>query len=265
LTVSSLDARVHIGRPVDQYGGKTMAKESNGLSAVKGDLKELVVSHVRERIFEKNLLRCGDQINERELSRILGVSRAPIREALKELEEQGLIVSVKYKGWFVADFREREFFEINKLRTLLEHSLLEEIISQGVSEDELLRAENLNEELREIVESTSLGERKALEFAEKEMEFHRCLHSLPRDCIWTKKMLRNLSYQIQCSFHRWLYTEWQMKASVETHRMLLRCLKERDMETLYPLLSRRLGKYHLVSPEEMSKPENVGDEGAVSH
>jgi DNA-binding GntR family transcriptional regulator len=232
-----------------------MAKETNSLSAVKGDLKELVISHVRERIFEKNILRCGDQINERELSRTLGVSRAPIREALKELEEQGLIVSVKYKGWFVADFMEQEFFEINKLRTLLEHSLLEAIILQGVPEKELLRAETLNAELDEIVERTEPGEKKAVEFAEKEMEFHRCLHSLPRDCFWTKKMLRNLSYQIQCSFHRWLYKEWQMKASVETHRMLLQCLKDRDMETLYKLLSRRLGKYHLVSPEEM--PERV--------
>ena len=241
-----------------------MDKEISGLSAVKGDLKELVVSHVRGLIFEKNLLGCGDQINERELSRTLGVSRAPIREALKELEEQGLIVSVKYKGWFVADFREQEFFEINKLRTLLEHSLFEAIISQGAPDDGLLLAERLNEELNEIVESEELGERKAVAFAEKEMEFHRCLHSLPRDCVWTKKMLRNLSYQIQCSFHRWLYTEWQMKASVETHRMLLQCLKERDMGTLYPLLSRRLGKYHLASPEEMPRLEIICDEPLAS-
>jgi DNA-binding GntR family transcriptional regulator len=236
------------------------------LSAVRGDLKGLVVSHVRELIFERNILCCGDQINERELSRTLGVSRAPIREALKELEEQGLIISVKYKGWFVADFREQEFFEINKLRTLLEHSLLESIISQGgVEEEELLRAERLNEELNEIVMSTDAGGRKSYEFAEKEMEFHLCLHTLARDCFWTKKMLRNLSYQIQCSFHRWLYKEWQMKASVETHRMLLKCLRERDMETLYELLSRRLGKRHLVSPEiervdEPPEKKAVGDD-----
>lgn len=243
-----------------------MTKENNRLSAVRGDLKGLVVSHIRELIFEKNILCCGDQINERELSRTLGVSRAPIREALKELEEQGLIISVKYKGWFVADFREQEFFEINKLRTLLEHSLLESIISRGdVEEEELLRAERLNEDLNAIVMSADTNGRKAFVFAEKEMEFHLCLHSLARDCFWTKKMLRNLSYQIQCSFHRWLYKEWQMKASVETHRMLLRCLREKDMETLYELLSRRLGKSHLVSPEmgrENEAPEKraVGDD-----
>lgn len=227
-----------------------MSKENDYVTAVRGDLKELVISHVRGLIFEKNSLGCGDQINERELSRTLGVSRAPIREALKELEEQGLIVSVKYKGWFVADFREEEFFEINKLRTLLEHSLLESIITQGGADgEELLQVERLNGELEDIVENTEIGEKKAYAFAEKEMEFHLCLHTLARDCFWTKKMLRNLSYQIQCSFHRWLYKEWQMKGSVETHRMLLKCLRERDMSTLYDLLSRRLGKKHLVSPE----------------
>ncbi len=237
-----------------------MVQENSRLSAVRGDLKGLVISHVRQLIFEKNILCCGDQINERELSRTLGVSRAPIREALKELEEQGLIISVKYKGWFVADFREQEFFEINKLRTLLEHSLLESIISQGgAEEEELLQAERLNEELNAIVESPDSGERKAFAFAEKEMEFHLCLHSFARDCFWTKKMLRNLSYQIQCSFHRRLYKEWQMKASVETHRMLIQCLRKRDMETLYDLLSRRLGKKHLVSPE-IEEERAVGDD-----
>jgi len=122
----------------------------------------------------------------------------------------------------------------------------------------LCHVEKLNEELSAIVENPDSGERKAFEFAEKEMEFHLCLHALARDCFWTKKMLRNLSYQIQCSFHRWLYKEWQMKASVEIHRMLIQCLRNQDMETLYSLLSRRLGKNPLVSPQ-IDGEDTVGD------
>jgi len=228
-----------------------MVKEKNSLSNAGKPLKGLVISHIRDKIFKNRILCCGDQVSERELSRILGISRAPIREALKELEEQGLIVSVKYRGWFVADFREQEFFEINKLRTLLEHSLFESIIALGgPSDEELDRAEALNKELRMIMESSLQGDEKGFEFAEKEMAFHMHLHSLAKDdCYWTKKMLRNLSYQIGCSFHRWLYKEWQMKASVESHERLIQCLRKKDVDNLYELLFQRLGKEPIVTPE----------------
>ena len=49
-------------------------------------LKDLVDRYIREQIFQKKNLRSGDQRHERELSRVLGLSRAPVREALKRLE-----------------------------------------------------------------------------------------------------------------------------------------------------------------------------------
>ena len=108
-----------------------MPHENGHLADVRENLKDIAIDYIRERIFEQRTLRCGEQVNERELSRTLCLSRAPIREALKELEEQGLIVSVKYKGWFVADFREEDILEINRLRTLLEHNILEAVVAAG--------------------------------------------------------------------------------------------------------------------------------------
>lgn len=236
-----------------------MANENGHLSKIKGNLKDIVIDHVRTALFEKRTLRCGDQINERELSRVLELSRAPIREALKELEEQGLIVSVRYKGWFVADFREGEFSEINRLRTLLEHSLLETVIEcGGPSDGELERAVAMNREMERILDDPSGGDRKMFRFAEKEMEFHDYLHSLARgDCFWTKKMLRNLSYQIRCSFDRRLCLEDIMRASVESHDQLLDCLRAKDATRLRKLLFRRLE----LCP--ISMPERDSDAGAA--
>ena len=108
-----------------------MPEEQRHNTNLQGKLKDTVIRHIREQVFEKKSLHCGDQINERELSRTLGVSRSPVREALNELEEQGLIYSIRYKGWFVSTFREEDFFEINKLRVLLEHTLLESVIVEG--------------------------------------------------------------------------------------------------------------------------------------
>lgn len=205
-------------------------------------LKERVDRYIREQIFQKRTLSCGDRIHERELARILGLSRAPIREALKELEEQGLVVAVKYRGWFVADFLEEEVREINKIRTLLEYNLFEFLLSQGgPSEEELIRAEELNRRLEEIFRSDASEETRSFEFAEREMDFHLFLYSLPKEgCYWTKKMLINLSYQIQCTLHRWVYQEEQMKAGIDSHAMLIHSLRTRDRTALRQSLFKRL-------------------------
>ncbi len=229
-----------------------MADNQRRQSHSQGKLKDLVTRYIREQVFEKKTLRCGDQINERELSRILGISRSPVREALNELEEQGLISSIRYKGWFVSTFREEDFTEITMLRVLLEHTILEAVIVEGgPSDEEIEHLEELNEELYAIINSDVLGEKKAFEFAEKEMTFHVYLCSLAKDnCIWTQKMLRNLFYQIRCSFDRWLYRDWQMKASVEVHDMIIECLRKKEVIKLRELLFRRLGRGAVISPQE---------------
>lgn len=213
-----------------------------GDPANNGKLKDLVDRYLRTQIFETRSLSPGDQINERELSRVLQVSRAPIREALKELEAQGLIASEQYRGWFVSDFLEEEFVEINKLRTLLEYSLLESILSLGGPEEEELRAiEAINEEMRAITKLSGPHEAKAFEYAEKEMAFHASLYALAKDnCVWTRKLLRNLSFQIQSALHRWLLEDWQMEMGVASHDMLLHCLREKDSAGLRKMLFNRL-------------------------
>lgn len=213
------------------------------------ELKEMVDRYVREEIFEKRTLGCGDQINERELSRILGVSRAPVREALKGLEEQGLVVAVKYRGWFVEDFLEEDLREINKLRTLLEHNLFETLAALGApSDEELSELTAFNNKLKEVLTMAIPFERRVFEFAEREMDFHFCLYSLAGDsCVWTTKMLRNLSYQIRCGFHRWFCDEKQMAYAVESHGMLIEYLRKRNVSGLRELLYTRLERGPLAT------------------
>lgn len=205
-------------------------------------LKERVDRYIREQIFQKRTLCCGDRIHERELARTLGLSRAPIREALKELEAQGLVVAVKYRGWFVADFLEEEVREINKIRTLLEYNLFEFLLSRGgPKEEELIRAEQLNRRLEELLRSDDPEETKSFEFAEREMDFHLFLYSLPKEeCYWTKKLLVNISYQIRCTLHRWVYPEERMRAGINSHTMLIDSLRRRDRTALRQSLFKRL-------------------------
>ncbi|MGI6253831.1 MAG: GntR family transcriptional regulator [Aminivibrio sp.] len=205
-------------------------------------LKDLVDRHIREQIFQKKTLRSGDQIHERELARMLGLSRAPVREALKQLEEQGLVEAIKYRGWFVAEFLAEDLQEINKIRALLEYNLFLFILSRGgVSDRDLKKATGLNRKLEQILNSNLSKEEQSFEFAEQEMEFHFFLYSLAGDgCRWTRKILTNISYQIRCGLHQWIYDTDQMRMGIKSHDNLIKYLRRKDKDSLSELLFSRL-------------------------
>ena len=73
--------------------------------------------------------RKGDQIVERDIAEELNVSRSPVREALKELEHQGIVVAKPRVGWFVAKHTEKELREIMEVRTMLELRVFEDLIT----------------------------------------------------------------------------------------------------------------------------------------
>ena len=74
---------------------------------------------IRRRI-ASGVLQPGERLTESVLSTELGVSRSPLREALRELEQQGLVVSYPKRGSFVADLSEEDVAEVILLRAWLE-------------------------------------------------------------------------------------------------------------------------------------------------
>jgi DNA-binding GntR family transcriptional regulator len=82
-------------------------------------LMEDITDSLRDAIIEGRL-QPGQQIVEKELQKTLGVSRAPIREALLKLEGQGLVVIVPRKGSFVRNITARFIQESFTIRAWLE-------------------------------------------------------------------------------------------------------------------------------------------------
>ncbi|MGA8266797.1 MAG: GntR family transcriptional regulator, partial [Candidatus Acidiferrales bacterium] len=86
-------------------------------------LKEQVVRLLRTAILSGKI-SAGGRLNESQLARELGVSRVPIREALQQLEQQGLVVNVPRRGKFVISLSDEEIQKINSLRLILEAEAL---------------------------------------------------------------------------------------------------------------------------------------------
>jgi DNA-binding GntR family transcriptional regulator len=82
-------------------------------------LFEEVDERIRQRIFSREL-KPGERIDEQALARDFGISRTPLREALKVLQNEGLVKLVPRRGCFVAKLTERDLNEIYDMVGLLE-------------------------------------------------------------------------------------------------------------------------------------------------
>jgi DNA-binding GntR family transcriptional regulator len=90
------------------------------LSAVRDvPLAKLVRDHLQAMILRGELI-AGRRINEPDVAAELGISRVPVREALRELESTGLVVSRKHSGVFVRQPEGREIADLYAMRGLLD-------------------------------------------------------------------------------------------------------------------------------------------------
>ncbi|GAA0432533.1 GntR family transcriptional regulator [Leifsonia naganoensis] len=85
----------------------------------RSGLAGAAVGQLREAILEGRLVQ-GERLSEVSLSNTFGVSRAPIREALLHLEQEGLVVSLPYRGASVVTLSPQDFAELSTLRIALE-------------------------------------------------------------------------------------------------------------------------------------------------
>lgn len=100
-------------------------------------LKELALEHLRERIIDGSL-PMGTALSERRISENLGVSKSPVREALAQLREEGLVSIEPQKGARVFTLTEEEVAQICDFRLAIEYAAIELAIarnSDGLSKD----------------------------------------------------------------------------------------------------------------------------------
>ncbi len=103
-------------------------------NVVKLPPKLSLSTSVREqlvRLIVVGTLKPGDRINEVQIATSLGVSRGPVREAARELEGQGLLVSRPNQGFFVATFSGQDIVDLYEVRDWIESAVVSDITKYG--------------------------------------------------------------------------------------------------------------------------------------
>ena len=188
-------------------------------------LRTEVVDMIRDAIVTGKL-KPGEHLKETILAEQMSVSRSPVREALRQLEQEGLVVSIPNQGSFVKAFDEDDVREIFTLRTALEELACEIVLRNGnLSEDDLQLLEAYIEQQREAIESRDFDS-----LTELDMDFHEyiCSRSGLKRLL---KMWQSLRAQIQVLFYQRFHAFAEVPETVDTdHSEIIDALREGDAD-----------------------------------
>ncbi|MGH9644560.1 MAG: GntR family transcriptional regulator [Terriglobales bacterium] len=158
-------------------------------------------------------LKPGDRLNESQLARDLCVSRAPVREALQQLQEQSLIVNVPRRGMFVVILDEDDIQKINSLRVVLEGEALR-LARRNLTP----QRENKLEELLAAIENVEPMPMKIT--MRIDFEFHRTIWSYSGN-EYLEKALTSLTAPLFAHSVRSLLRSEKVRRVLDSHRPLL--------------------------------------------
>ncbi len=204
-----------------------------------------VISYLRNQILVSKTYRKGDKLVESEIAEKLNISRAPVREALRRLESQGLVTSVPRRGTFVCDLSEEAIEEIYDLRYLLEGNIYETLVKNSLlQETDYSHLSCLIDQMVEIARSEMLPDEKVLAFFRKDIEFHH--HTwMKAERPRTRKILTDLYHQLELGMLDDLSHEKNLEETARSHYKILEFLKKGEIEKLkqsrsWSLFARRL-------------------------
>lgn len=131
----------------------------------------LIARQLRRAIGEGDLVP-GQQLNEAELSRRLGVSRGPLREAMQRLTQEGLLVSIRNRGVFVIEVTDDDVRDMYLARTAVERAAAARTIQ--------VHAEHAGEQLLEVVQAmtAAVARNDTDALTEADVDFHALLVAL---------------------------------------------------------------------------------------
>ena len=128
-------------------------------------LRDVVFNTLRQAIL-KGELKPGERLMEIALAERLGVSRTPIREAMRKLEQEGLVVMIPRRGAQVANITEKDLNDVLEVRIALENVAIEKACAR-MTEEEMRRLWLAAKEFEHTIAEGNL-----VKLAEADVAFH---------------------------------------------------------------------------------------------
>ena len=181
-------------------------------------LYEEVAEQLRQRIFRREL-EPGSWIDELKIAEEFGISRTPLREALKVLAAEGLVTMKVRRGAYVTEMSEKDLRDVYHLLSLLESDAAG-VVAERASDAQLKTLQDLHAELE-----TAVTDREKF-FAINE-RFHMLLLELA-DNRWRSQMVADLRKVMKLNRHNSLFKQGRIEDSLSEHRAILAAMLAHD-------------------------------------
>ena len=176
-------------------------------------LYQEVAERIRQRIYSHDL-KPGELIDEQALAESFGISRTPLREALKVLNSEGLVVLKPRRGCFVAELTEQELDEIFPVMALLEGRCAFDAVRKAKPQD-LKRLDDIHARLAKHAAAGDIER-----YYEQNYIFHEAVQKLAGN-LWLQKTVGDLRKFLKLLRGRQFHLPGRLKTSLKEHRLLM--------------------------------------------
>lgn len=184
-------------------------------------LRDVVFNTLRKAIL-KGELKPGERLMEIALAERLGVSRTPVREAMRKLELEGLVVMIPRRGAQVANITEKDLNDVLEVRIALENLSIENACAR-MTEEQLAQLWDAAKEFERTMSDGNL-----VKLAEADVAFHEVIYQ-SSDNRRLNQVLNNLREQIYRYRVEYLKDEETRNLLVKEHEELYEAIRARDV------------------------------------
>lgn len=191
-------------------------------------LRDVVFRTLRQAILTGEM-KPGERLLEIHLANKLGVSRTPIREAIRMLELEGLVVMVPRRGAQVAQITEKSMSDVLEVRCALDE-LAVALACERIEDEEIEELKDACEDFEKIIETKDIQK-----IAKADIAIHDVIYKASGNPRLTQ-LINNLAEQMYRYRFEYLKDETQHQALCREHWDIYKNVKKRDTEVAKELI-----------------------------
>ena len=195
-------------------------------------LRDVVFNTLRQAIL-RGELKPGERLMEIQLANKLGVSRTPIREAIRKLELEGLVLMIPRKGAEVAEITEKSLRDVLEVRRALEE-LAVQLACEKITKEEICELERVAKEFQQVVNSSDITE-----IAEVDVCFHDIIYTAT-DNQKLIQLLNNLREQMYRYRVEYLKRDGVFPQLIAEHEAIIRHIENNEKEKATEVMCRHI-------------------------
>ena len=208
-------------------------------------LRDVVFQTLRNAIL-KGELKPGERLMEIQLAQKLGVSRTPVREALRKLELEGLVIMIPRRGAIVADITVQDLNDVLEVRSALEELAVKKACD-GATDEQLKALKQAANDFKRCADGDDL-----LGCVEADMQFHEIIYAATNNKR-LQQMLLNLREQMYRYRMEYLKDKRMYKLLIDEHDAIRKAIKKKDKEKAGMVM-----KTHIIN-QRVAIVRNISD------